>query len=97
MTPGLPRLRNVQTRHPQRKDGTNEITAARIPPDRQAGSDDLPTRTVVSGMATARLTGGQGYGANRAVKCRSWLGWETMRMPGSLAARLATRVATSMT
>ena len=51
MTPGLPRLRNVQTRHPQRKDGTNEITTARIPHDRHASSDDLSTRTVVSGMA----------------------------------------------
>ena len=40
---------------------------------------------------------GQCSGANRAVKCRSCRGWDTMRMPGSWAARLATRVTTSIT
>ncbi len=40
---------------------------------------------------------GQCNGANRAVKCRSCRGWDTMRMPGSWAARLATRVTTSIT
>jgi len=40
---------------------------------------------------------GQCSGANRAVKCRSCWGWDTMRMPGSWAARLATRVTTSIT
>ena len=40
---------------------------------------------------------GQCSGANRAVKCRSCRGWDTMRMPGSWAARLATRVTASIT
>ena len=35
--------------------------------------------------------------ANRAVKWRSCRGWDTMRMPGSRAARLATRVTASIT
>ena len=39
----------------------------------------------------------QRRGANLAVKCRSWRGWDTMRIPGSAAARPATRVTTSMT
>jgi hypothetical protein len=43
------------------------------------------------------LQPGQPSGANRAVKCRSCLGWDTIRMPGSRAARLATRVTTSIT
>ncbi len=33
--------------------------------------------------------------ANLAVKCRSWRGWDTMRIPGSVAARAATRATTS--
>ena len=52
VTPGLPHFRNVQTRHPPHKDGTNEITTTRIPHDRHACSDDLSTQTVVSGMAS---------------------------------------------
>jgi len=40
---------------------------------------------------------GQCSGANRAVKCRSCRGWDAMRMPGSWAARSATRVTTSIT
>ena len=39
----------------------------------------------------------QRSGANRAVKCRSWRGWDTMRMPGRPAARRATRRTTSIT
>ena len=45
----------------------------------------------------AGYAGERGSGANRAVKCRSCLGWDTMRIPGSSAARLATRVTTSIT
>ena len=50
-----------------------------------------------SGCRCCRSRLGQCSGANRAVKCRSCRGWDTMRMPGSWAARLATRVTTSIT
>lgn len=36
-------------------------------------------------------------GSNRAVKWRSRLGWETIRMPGRPEARCATRSTTSIT
>ena len=52
---------------------------------------------VLSGCRCCWLRLGQCSGANRAVKCRSCRGWDTMRMPGSWAARLATRVTTSIT
>ena len=39
----------------------------------------------------------QRSGANRAVKCRRCRGSDTMRIPGSPAARAATRMRTSIT
>ncbi len=51
---------------------------------------DRPLPLLLAGL-------GQCSGANRAVKCRSCRGWDTMRMPGSRVARLATRVTASVT
>ncbi len=62
----------------------------------RAGDPVIPIGGV-SGCGWCWLRLGQCSGANRAVKCRSCRGWDTMRMPGSQAARLATRVTTSIT
>ena len=56
-----------------------------------------PTRLPPDGRVAGPDGGGQESGANRAVKWRRCRGWDTMRKPGRLAARLATRVRTSMT
>src|SRR3984957_2950366 len=55
------------------------------------------TRRTGPGWQTHRRRYRHSSGANRAVKCRRFRGWDTIRKPGRLAARLATRVSTSMT
>ena len=68
------------------------------PPTMSAATVDpaAPTPDAAKVRVPSSLPG-QRSGANRAVKCRSCLGWDTMRMPGRSAARPATRVTASIT
>ena len=62
-----------------------------------SGQRELAAAATSSPGISAVPRRNQCSGANRAVKCRRCLGWDTMRIPGRSAARPATRVRTSMT
>ena len=62
-----------------------------------SGQRELAAAATSSPGISAVPRRNQCSGANRAVKWRRCLGWDTMRIPGRSAARPATRVRTSMT
>ena len=68
------------------------------PPTMSAATVDpaAPTLDAAKVRVPSSLPG-QRSGANRAVKCRSCLGWDAMRMPGRSADRPTIRVTASIT